>query len=167
MHLRLRTSDFWMTFDINFFPKVNRVRWPCYCVPRWFDLSDLNFSTFFSPLNIRHAILPDQIYCQFVSEPVQDTKDVWSSNSRFSWSSNTSFKDWLAGSICHSTQKYLRKFTPNDRHGHSQHNFSVLFSNTNLSWLELVKMTLDRGFKAPDTTEAKPMSTSHGKEWTN
>ena len=33
MHLRLRTSDFWMTFDINFFPKVNRVRWLCYCVP--------------------------------------------------------------------------------------------------------------------------------------
>ena len=32
MHLRLRTSDFWMTFDINFFPKVNRVRWLCYCV---------------------------------------------------------------------------------------------------------------------------------------
>ena len=29
------------------------------------------------------------------------------------------------------------------------------------------KVTLDRGFKAPDTTEAKPMSTSHGKEWTN
>ena len=32
MHLRLRTSDFWMTFDIDFFPKVNRVRWLCYCV---------------------------------------------------------------------------------------------------------------------------------------
>ena len=48
MHLRLRTSDFWLTFDIKFFPKVNRVRWLCYCVPcrlisplrkSWFSLS--------------------------------------------------------------------------------------------------------------------------------
>ena len=34
MHLRLRTSDFWLTFDIKFFPKVNRIRWLCYCVRR-------------------------------------------------------------------------------------------------------------------------------------
>ena len=26
IHLRLKASDFWMTFDINSFPKVNRVR---------------------------------------------------------------------------------------------------------------------------------------------
>ena len=33
---------------------------------------------------------------------------------------------------------------------------------------ELFKVTLDRDFKAPDTTKAKPIiSTSRGKEWTN
>ena len=32
--LRLRTFDFWMTWNKNFLPKVNRVRWGCYSVQR-------------------------------------------------------------------------------------------------------------------------------------
>ena len=33
-HLRLKTFNFWMTFDMIFFYKVNRVRWGYYCVLR-------------------------------------------------------------------------------------------------------------------------------------
>ena len=32
-HLRLKTCNFWMTFDLIFFSKVKRVRWGYYCVP--------------------------------------------------------------------------------------------------------------------------------------
>ena len=62
-HLRLKTIYFWMTFDLMFFSKVNRVRWGYYCV--W-GLIDLRCALFMSIIHYPNINIQEN---ELVSRP--------------------------------------------------------------------------------------------------